>query len=101
MHRKGLADAARELLVRGIAMLGQCLGELGCERVAQQDEVVEALGRRPRRRKMIGGDVEVQESAGRMELHAEKLRWRTDVQRARGHGAVEDDLTVPRQLYPS
>ena len=64
MHRKGLADAARELLVRGIAMLGQCLGELGGERVAQQDEVIEALGRGPRRRKMIGGDVEVQEAQG-------------------------------------
>jgi hypothetical protein len=98
MHRKGLADAARKLVVRGVAKFDQRLGKLGCERIAQQDEIIQSLGPGKLCRKLIRGDVKVQEGAWQLELHGEGLRRRGEIQCARGHGPVENDLAIPGQF---
>ncbi|MFK4534388.1 hypothetical protein ABIA00_002571 [Bradyrhizobium ottawaense] len=84
--------------VSGIILLDQRLGKLGGERIAEQHEVIEPVGRNDMRRKMIRGDVDVQEGAWRLELHAERFRRSGDIERPCRHGAVENDLTVPCQL---
>ncbi|MGY2937814.1 hypothetical protein ACVWZ6_007416 [Bradyrhizobium sp. GM6.1] len=73
MHREGLANAARELVVRGVAKFDQRLGKLGRERIAQQDEIIQTFGSGKLCRKLIRGDVKVQEGAWRLELYGEGL----------------------------
>ena len=66
MHCKRLADAPSKFFIGGIAVLDQGLGELFGEWIAQHDEVVQSFGsgalhRRLLRRKVICGNMEVQE----------------------------------------
>ena len=99
MHRKDLADAMGKLVACGIALLGERLGQSRGERIAQQNEVVEPFrsALRPSRREMLRRDVEVQESARRLELGAQLFRRRADIQGTRRHDAVEDDPALPGQ----
>src|SRR5450756_213222 len=103
MHCERLTDATCKLFVGRIAVLGQRLCKLLGERIAQQDQVVNAcdrheLPRRSLRRKVIRRNVKVQEVVRCMKLRTELLRWRRNIQRARRHDAVEYGLPSAGQL---
>jgi hypothetical protein len=57
MHRERLTDATCKFFVDRVAVLGQRPCELLGERIAQQDEVVQAFGREELRRRSLRRNV--------------------------------------------
>src|SRR5262245_42539746 len=103
MHCKRLTDAPGKFFIGAIAVLGQGPGQLFGEWIAQEGKVVQSVGsaalhRRLLRRKVICGNMEVQEVTRCMELRAELFRWPAHIQRSRRHDALEYGLATTGQF---